>query len=38
LGKISKEVAFAQIKTELTNAEEFTDGKRQIIGWILLPH
>lgn len=30
LGKISKEVAFAQIKTELTNAEEFTDAEIQI--------
>ena len=30
MGKISKEVAFAQIKTELTNAEEFTDAEIQI--------
>lgn len=30
LKKISKEVAFAQIKTELKNAEEFTDAEIQI--------
>ena len=30
LGKISKEVAFAHLKTELTNAEEYTDAEIQI--------
>lgn len=30
LGRISKEVAFAQLKTELPNAEEYTDAEIQI--------